>query len=174
MKKTVSIISLSILMGFMSSCYPKHDDYFVEPLNMVISIDEIGVIIDKNDNVRHKYRVYLSDKKNISQNNYIEMVGKPSSMPGPTFYFPLWKIGKTDTIYIIDQYCDITAYKSNDYTFIFSSFEEINDSAGQRWEWTDSTIFDIPSVKVQIGEYYNGLWIFNEHGYCSEIEKMKR
>lgn len=167
MKKIIGVISLAVLMICVVSCYKK-EYYYVESLDMVISLDRIHCCENECT-----YRVYLSKGPSISDSNYIEITRRPCSVPGPLLHFPVSKLGRTDTVYIEDRYHDVTGHKSKDFTFIVSTFEETRDSAGQRWGWTDTTMFNIPDITVEINEYFSSITVFDEEGYPSNGRRLK-
>lgn len=167
MKELISISSLILIVICMVSCYFKKIYFYVEPVDMVISIDRIYC-----GETECTYRVYLSKGQIISDSNYIEITRQPCSVPGPLLHFPVSKLGRTDTVYIEDRYHDVTGYKSKDFTFIVSTIEEIRDSAGQRWEWTDTTMFNIPEITVEINAEFRGLNVFDKDGKYSKGREL--
>ena len=165
MKKTILTTILFVLIG-LTSCYYRRGYYYVDSLDMIISMDRI----DYGKNI---YRIYLSDRHNITDSNYIEICKPPSELSSVTFCFPVRGHGKIDTIYLKDDFDDIVRSQSKDYTFIVSNFGELHDDFnGLDFGWSDSTMFKTPCIEVQIDPYLDGLTVFDEHGSPSKAQKL--
>lgn len=150
----------------MTFCYYRRGYYYVDPIDMIISMDRI----DYGKNI---YRIYLIDRHNENDSNYIEICKPPSELPSVTFCFPVRGHGKIDTIYLKDDFDDIVRSQSKDYTFIVSNFGELHDDFnGLDFGWSDSTMFKTPCIQAQIDPYLNGLTIFDEHGRPSKAQKL--
>lgn len=166
MRKAIYLTTILIALICITSCYYRRSYYYVDSIDMIISMDRIDY--DKNI-----YRIYISDRHNVTDNNYIEICKPPTEMPSVTFYFPIREFGKMDTIYIEDRYSEIFNYNSKNYTFIVSSIEcESEVYNGHNWGWSDSTLFKTPCIQAQIGPYFRSVTVFDEHGKPSKAQKL--
>ena len=153
------------MIGMTACCY-RRGYYYVDSIDMIISMDKIDY--DKNI-----YRIYLIDRHNETDSNYIEICKPPTEMPSITLSFPISASNKIDTIYIRDRYSEISGYSTKDYTFIVSSFERVSNVTNRpNWGWSDSTMFKTSCIDVQIGPYFKGLTVFDEHDEPSEAQKL--
>lgn len=138
----------------MTSCCFKERHYRVDSLGVTISINRIG---------EDRYRVWLNNKQNNLRCNYIDLNYHPSEMPSIKLYFPISKSGTIDTVYVRDDYNEVAHYESKDFVFVISTFEDQPYSSIKDYgRWTDSTMFKVPTVRVQLNAYLDGITIFDE------------
>lgn len=166
MRKAIYLTTILIALICITSCYYRRSYYYVDSIDMIISMDRI-------DYDKDIYRIYLSDRHNVNDSNYIEICKPPTEMPSVTFCFPIRKSGKMDTVYIKDRFSEISGYNSTDYTFIVSNLVEThNNSSGFNFGWSDSIMFKTPCIEVQVGPYFKSLTVFDEHGKPTQAQKL--
>lgn len=166
MRKAIYLTTILIALICITSCYYRRSYYYVDSIDMIISMDRI-------DYDKDIYRIYLSDRHNVNDSNYIEICKPPTEMPSVTFCFPIRESGKIDTVYIMDTYSEISGYNSKDYTFIVSNYGETRDEFNrQAWGWSDSTLFKTPCIQAQIGPYFRSVTVFDEHGKPTQAQKL--
>lgn len=148
-----------ILLAFFTSCVSyEREDYYVDRLNLLVSIKNI-----KSDSTFFStiYRIYLNKPDSLTDRDYIEIGYVKSEMPSITLKFPL-----TDphSVYILDYNNDVRKWQSDIYKFqIITNSDSI-----------DSLLHREPCISLLLNPYLKGFSWFDENGiYKGTINKKE-
>lgn len=144
-------IIVFIILLCMVSCFDIERHYRVDSLDLTISISRLG---------SDRYRVWLNNKQNNLRCNYIDLKCQLSDLPSISLLFPISKLHTIDTVYVKDDYNEVKQYESKDFVFVLSTRDY--SSTKDYGRWTDSTMFKVPCVEVQLNAYLDGITVFDQ------------
>lgn len=148
-----------ILVALFISCVShEREDYYVDRLNLCISIKNI-----KSDSTFFSpiYRIYLNKPDSLTDRDYIEIGYVKSEMPSITLHFPL---NDPHSVYILDYRNEVRKCQSDMY-----KFQTITNS-----DSIDSLVHRTPCIALLLNPYLKGLSLFDENSeYKGIIEKSK-
>jgi|GEM_PF-6870380 len=148
-----------ILVALFISCVShEREDYYVDRLNLCISIKNI-----KSDSTFFSpiYRIYLNKPDSLTDRDYIEIGYVKSEMPSITLHFPL---NDPHSVYILDYCNEVRKCQSDMY-----KFQTITNS-----DSIDSLVHRTPCIALLLNPYLKGLSLFDENSeYKGIIEKSK-
>lgn len=148
-----------ILVALFISCVShEREDYYVDRLNLCVSIKNI-----KSDSTFFSpiYRIYLNKPDSLTDRDYIEIGYVKSEMPSITLHFPL---NDPHSVYILDYCNEVRKCQSDMY-----KFQTITNS-----DSIDSLVHRTPCIALLLNPYLKGLSLFDENSeYKGIIEKSK-
>lgn len=148
----------SPLYIFISCVSHEREDYYVDRLNLCVSIKNI-----KSDSTFFSpiYRIYLNKPDSLTDRDYIEIGYVKSEMPSITLHFPL---NDPHSVYILDYCNEVRKCQSDIY-----KFQTITNS-----DSIDSLVHRTPCIALLLNPYLKGLSLFDENSeYKGIIEKSK-
>lgn len=152
-------VLIFIIIICLSSCSFKEEHYYIDSLDLNISINKLG---------KDQYRVCFNTKQNKLCSNYIDLNYHPSEMPSISLLFPISLSGSIDTVYVKDLWHEVVQYQSKDFVIVLSTLRpRTSGLVGSSVEWTDSTMFRRPCVQVELNPFLTGVTINDEEGIKS-------
>lgn len=136
-----------ILVALFISCVShEREDYYVDRLNLCVSIKNI-----KSDSTFFSpiYRIYLNKPDSLTDRDYIEIGYVKSEMPSITLHFPL---NDPHSVYILDYLNEVRKCQSDMY-----KFQTITNS-----DSIDSLVHRTPCIALLLNPYLKGLSLFDE------------
>lgn len=150
---------LFILLVVFTSCVSyEREDYYVDCLNLWVSIKNI-----KSDSTFFSpiYRIYLNKPDSLTDHDYIEIGYVKSEMPSITLHFPL---NDPHSVYILDYGNEVRKCQSDIY-----KFQTITNS-----DSIDSLVHRTPCIALLLNPYLKGLSLFDENSeYKGTINKKE-
>ena len=144
-----SVIIISVLPFHFCTKVSKRFD--VEILKLKLDIEEL------QDGL---YRIYLYRDSEAKGDDYIDIKYRMSEMPSITLCFP---IDSSNEINVTERmYSEVSGYKSSNFIINYPDIDEEDAKEIKKYMmWRDSVRFEVPSIKVRLDAYLEGLSIWN-------------